>query len=67
MTVAELIAVLQTKPPDLQVAYRCYSEWNLLKAKEIEIKTLCPPHADGWIHDARPDRSTQDYVTFPGN
>lgn len=67
MTVGELIAVLQGKPQDIQVAYRCYSEWVLLKAEEIEVKTLCAPRVDGWVHDARPDKPTQEFLTLPGN
>lgn len=67
MTVAELIAILQSKPPDIQVAYRCYSEWCLMEDRDIDIKPLCAPRADGWVADARPDKPTQDYLTFPGN
>lgn len=67
MTVAGLIAFLQTKPQDLPVAYRCYSEWNMLRAEDIDIKALCPPRVDGWVHDRRPDVTPQDYLTFPGN
>ena len=67
MTVKELIEILQTKPQDLQVAYRCYSEWSLLEADEIEIRALCNPRVDGWVHDKRPDKPTQEYLTLPGN
>lgn len=67
MTVKELIAILQTKPQDILVAYRCFSEWNMLRAEEIEVKALCDPRLDGWVHDRRPDKPTQDYLTFPGN
>lgn len=67
MTVKELIEVLQSKPQHLQVAYRCYSEWCLLDAKDIDIESLCVPRSDGWVHDARPDKPTQDYLTLPGN
>lgn len=67
MTVAELIAILQSKPQDIQVAYRCYSEWCLLEAEHIEVKSLCPPRVDGWVHDARPDKPMEDYLTLPGN
>lgn len=67
MTVAELIAVLQTKPQDLQVVYHCYSEQCLLEAKEIIIKRLCEPRPDGWVQNARYDKPQQEYLTFPGN
>ncbi len=67
MTVKELYDLLATYPSDMPIAYRCYSEWCLLEAKDIEIKPLCPPRVDGWVHDARPDKPTQDYLTFPGN
>ena len=67
MTVAELIAFLQTQPQELQVAYRCCSEQVLLEAKEIEIAEKCPPRPDGWIQDKRPDKSTQTYLLLPGN
>lgn len=67
MTVAELIAFLQTQPQDLPVAYRCYSEYCLLEVKDIEVKHLCPPRSDGWVANERPDKPTQDYLTLPGN
>ncbi len=67
MTVAELIAFLQTQPQELQVAYRCYREQVLLEAKEIEIAEKCPPRPDGWIQDKRPDKPTQTYLLLPGN
>ena len=67
MTVAELIAFLQTQPQELQVAYRCYSEQVLLDATEIEIAEKCSPRPDGWIQDKRPDKPTQTYLLLPGN
>lgn len=67
MTVAELIAYLQTQPQELQVAYRCYSEQVLLEAKEIEIAEKCQLRPDGWIQDKRPDKPTQTYLLLPGN
>jgi hypothetical protein len=67
MTVAELIEVLKTKPQDLQVIYRCYSEYCLMEAKDIEITRQVPPRADGWVANRRPDKPEQDYLTFPGN
>jgi hypothetical protein len=65
MTVAELIALLQTKPQDLQVTYALYSEKCLLEADDIEVGTACKPRPDGWVQDARKDMETQDYLMFP--
>ena len=67
MTVAELIAFLQTQPQDLPVAYRCCSEQVLLESDDIRIKEACKPREDGWIQDKRPDKETQTYLLFPGN
>lgn len=67
MTVADLIAYLQTQPQELAVAYRCYSEQVLLQASEISISHLCEPRPDGWIQNARPDMKTRPYLMFPGN
>lgn len=67
MTVAELIELLKTFPQDLPVAYRRFSEHFLLEANEVVIGELQPARADGWVHDARPDRPIIPYVVFPGN
>lgn len=67
MTVAEMIAFLQTQPQELQVAYRCCSEQVLLEADEIKIAEKCQPRPDGWIQDKRPDKLTQMYLLLPGN
>lgn len=67
MTVAELISYLQMQPQDLQVAYRCCSEQALLEAEEIKITEACEPRPDGWIQNKRPDKTTQEYLMFPGN
>jgi hypothetical protein len=67
MTVAELIAFLQTQPQGLSVAYEIHSEACLLETNDIQVFSACPPREDGWIHDARPDKPTQDYLMFPGN
>ncbi|MER2519287.1 MAG: hypothetical protein ABTQ34_01205 [Bdellovibrionales bacterium] len=67
MTVAELIACLQKHPQELQVAYRLYSEQQLLEAEDIKIAEACKPRPDGWIQDARSDKPTQTYLMFPGN
>lgn len=39
MTVAELIAKLQTMPPSAEVIYQACSDWNVLDADEVELKT----------------------------
>lgn len=67
MTVAELIAHLQTQPQDLQVAYECFSEQCLLEANDIKIADGCEPRPDGWIHHARPDQPKRSYLLLPGN
>lgn len=39
MTVQELIAKLQTMPPDVDVIYRCCSDWALLKVDDVGLQT----------------------------
>lgn len=67
MTVAELIAKLQTMPQHLPVAYKCYSEQCLLEASDLTIVEACLPRPDGWIQYKRADKPTQEYLMFPGN
>lgn len=67
MTVKELINHLETLPQEYEVVYDRYSERVLLEKDEIEIITASLPRNDGWVHDARPDKSKQKYVSFPGN
>jgi hypothetical protein len=67
MTVKELIEFLQVMPHELQVAYRLHSEQCLLDKNDIWIQVKGEPRPDGWIHDARPDKPTQEYLMFPGN
>lgn len=67
MKVSELISFLQTQPQDLLVVYRCCSEHVELEAKDINVRELCLPRADGWIQNKRPDSPTQEYLCFPGN
>lgn len=67
MTVAELIALLQNKPQDLQVIYSIYSEYCLLEAKDVFATSQCEPRQDGWVACRRPDKPTQLYLTLPGN
>ena len=49
------------------IPFCCFSEQLLLGADDIRIERLCLPREDGWVHDARPDKPTQDYLVFPGN
>lgn len=70
MNVEELIVFLQTQPQDLQVAYEIHSEQCLLETADIKIREACKPRPDGWVHNKRPDKQTQDYLMylmFPGN
>ena len=67
MTVAEIIAYLETQPQDVHVAYRLNSEQCLLELSDIEIVAACPPRPDGWIHDRRPDKPVQMYLMLPGH
>ncbi|HPT51328.1 MAG TPA: hypothetical protein PKZ22_14255 [Accumulibacter sp.] len=67
MTVAELIAYLQTQPQDMQVAYDCFSEHCLLEADEIRQYEACEPRPDGWIQRKRPDMPVRTYLMLPGN
>jgi hypothetical protein len=67
MTVAELIAFLETQPQDLPVAYRIHSEQCLLEAGDIGVEHLQHARPDGWVHHARPDAQSVPYLVFPGN
>lgn len=67
MTVAELIAHLQTFPQDLQVTYDEHSEMVVLEADDITVGKACTPRPDGWVQCYRHDKPSQDYVMFPGN
>ena len=67
MTVAELIAMLQTQPQDVQVAYQIFSEQCLLEPDDVRLVEACKPRDDGWIQDKRQDMETQTYLLFPGN
>lgn len=67
MTVAELIAFLQTQPQDLPVCYGKFSEQCLMRVEEIEVAELGLPRPDGWVHFKRSDKPSQKYLCFPGN
>ena len=67
MTVADLIALLQSKPQDALVAYQRYSEQCLLEPDEIRTMEACAPRPDGWVQDKRPDMPSQTYLLLPGN
>ncbi len=67
MTVAELIAFLQTQPQDLPVVHGMYSEFLLLKQESISVDELAMPRGDGWVAYKRGDASSQKYLVLPGN
>lgn len=67
MTVAELIAFLQTQQQDLQVTYARHSEQCLLEISDITIESNGVARPDGWVQNARPDMPTVEYLSFPGN
>lgn len=67
MTVAELIAFLQTQPQGMRVAYRCFSEQCLMDVDGIAVKTLSTARPDGWIQNYRSDKPSETYLVFPGN
>jgi len=67
VTVANLVAHLQTFPPYLPVAFQRFSEACLLELDDLKVELAQPPRPDGWVHDARPDKPCQDYLIFPGN
>lgn len=67
MTVKELIEFLQKQPQFLPVVYMAYSEFCLLTDNDIDIRDLGMPREDGWVHDHREDKPTQQYLVFPGN
>jgi len=67
MTVADLIAYLQTQPQGLRVACEKFSEYCLVEQRDIRHVSACLPRADGWIHEARPDKPRETYLMLPGN
>ena len=67
MKVSELIDFLQKQPQEIEVVYECYSEQRLLEQDLITIAKFCLPRPDGWVHDNRHDKPSQEYLCFPGN
>lgn len=67
VTVAELVAFLQTQPQDLPVVYRRWSEQCLLELGDIVVEAACKARPDGWVENYRHDRPKTDYLFFPGN
>jgi hypothetical protein len=67
MTVGELITLLETFPKNMPVAYAIYSEHALLEKDDVKVKRLCKPRPDGWVHNIRSSKDTQEYLVFPGN
>jgi len=67
MTVKDLINILETQPQDLEVIYRCFSEFCLLEKSDIQVLTAGLPREDGWVAFKRKDKPTREYLSFPGN
>ena len=67
MTVEQLRKLLDKYPPSMLVCYGLYSEQCLLEEEDITVETFCLPRADGWVHDYREDKPSQEYLRFPGN
>lgn len=67
VTVADFIKMLQKHDPNLVVLYRCHSEQCVLESFELSVFEGCAPRADGWVHDARPDKPRFKYLLLPGN
>ena len=67
MTVSELITFLQTQDQTLEVCFSQFSEQALLQPQDITVKKLGLARPDGWIQNERPDKPSQDYLSFPGN
>lgn len=67
MKVKDLIEYLKSLDPEMDVAYKIFSEQCLLDEGDIEIIEGCFPRPDGWIHDKRPDMPVKQYILFPGN
>lgn len=67
INVSQLIEFLKTQPQHLLVAYQKHSEVCLLNTDDISVEVLQPPRPDGWVHSARPDKPTLEYLVFEGN
>jgi hypothetical protein len=71
ITVAQLIAHLQTLPQDMQVIYTCCSDYSALEIEDISIVKA----VDKDFYVMRPHRTMSkenvskldQYVLFPGN
>lgn len=67
MTVADLVALLQTFDQSLPVVYRRRSDYTVLEPEEIETVVLCETRSDGWVENARPYKPVKTYLCLPGN
>lgn len=72
ITVAELIAHLQTLPAELPCIFRCCSDYDPLLAEQITVDEVsyrqgrhCNRYPPGMYGDEKPDY--RKAVTFPGN
>lgn len=67
MIVAELIEFLKTQPQDIPVAFEQYSDYTAMDFEFIYVRELQLARNDGYVGAARPDKSTQQWLVFPGN
>ena len=70
-TVGELMAFLGKLPPDREVLYQCFSDYDALRLEDIEVGGAVP-QTSYWMRD-HPTMSAENlakratYVIFPGN
>lgn len=67
MTVRELIRYLESFDQDLPIVYELHSEYRLLEAQNIRVRSLHPARNDGWVHSFDHTQHTVPYLIFPGN
>lgn len=80
MTVKELIEKLKTFDPKMEVAYRCYSDYQRMEVEDIDVQELVdhgsgsylmsvPTYPSGHkgIQIGYPKDKIKPFVCFPGN
>lgn len=67
MTVAELIAFLQTQPQEMPILFQQYSDYTELRAEQINVEEHGVQRGDGYVGRARPDQPSRKFLVFPGN
>lgn len=67
MTVAELVAYLQTLPQDMWVAQASMGTCVLVEKCDLHVGRLPEPDEIGDIPGWRPDMPTRQYLVLPGN